>query len=388
MLRTITHTKSILLLLVITALLLPDVSRAQQTVPQNAPLLLLSAGDLWTWTAKQGKLARRTNWGYNNVPVVAPDARQIAYKSTATVAVDAIKKSGGMGGGELPSNIWLMDIASGNALRVADQPPGAAILTGKDKYTVRSTPTWSPDGKALAWTQRVMDTANNQSEQIQLAVYNLETKTDAIYTLALPPQYGVPTAIPAQWGSPGIAIWSTTWDTSSGQGVVKETIYIFGKDGKQIAAHNIPGLQEFGWIKEGDREYLAVFGKSGQQGSEAAQWLLIEPATGRTFAMPGVPELYSLLTPNGYTVFPQSMNVAPEWAIGAPDKSAVKLGTIDDVYTFSRAVTISPDGQQVAYVQQGAAYVFAGGKITQIATADIVALGWGPVGWRVRRRMG
>src|SRR5262245_55698595 len=106
---------------------LREAAFAQQNVPPNAPLLVLSAGDLWTWTAKQGKLARRTNWGYNNVPVISPDGKQVAYKSTANVAVEAIKKSGPVAGGELPSNIWVMDIASANAVRVADQPPDAAI---------------------------------------------------------------------------------------------------------------------------------------------------------------------------------------------------------------------------------------------------------------------
>src|SRR5436190_7941671 len=83
----------------------PVVSRAQRT---NPPLILNVRGDLWTWA--DTKLQQRTNWGYNREPVLAPNGNQIAYKSTAQVAVDTIKRSGPIGGGDLPANVWVLDV--------------------------------------------------------------------------------------------------------------------------------------------------------------------------------------------------------------------------------------------------------------------------------------
>src|SRR5258706_13109526 len=109
---------------IIAALLLiigRSVVAAQQT---NGTVLLQIRGDLWSWGGSQ--VQRRTNWGYNQVPVLAPDSKSIAYKSTAQLAVDAIKRTGPIGG-DLPANLWLMDTATGATIRIADQPDGAAF---------------------------------------------------------------------------------------------------------------------------------------------------------------------------------------------------------------------------------------------------------------------
>ena len=83
-----------------------------------------------------------------------------------------------------------------------------------------------------------------------------------------------------------------------------------------------------------------------------------------------------------------TVSAVPDWQIGAPGQTVAKLGAVDDVYTFSHAVSISPDGRQVAYVQQGAAYIYSQNKVTKIVSSDASALTWGPVGWRVRRKTG
>src|SRR5712692_2357101 len=134
---------------------------AQQT---NGTVLLQISGDLWSWAGTQ--VQRRTNWGYNQVPVLAPDSKSIAYKSTAQLAVDAIKRVGSIGGGDLPANLWLMDTATGATTRITDQPDGAAFQqTGvADRYVIRSTPTFSPDSQMLAWTEILVDKSQNPDQ--------------------------------------------------------------------------------------------------------------------------------------------------------------------------------------------------------------------------------
>src|SRR5260221_3775517 len=87
----------------------------------------------------------------------------------------------------------------------------------------------------------------------------------------------------------------------------------------------------------------------------------------------------------GFLLFPASMGTSPDWQIVVLQHPVVKLGNLDDVYAFSHVLGISADGQQVAYVKQGAAYVYNNGSTIKIAPSDTYALVWGPTGWRVHR---
>src|SRR5258707_15664661 len=113
-------------------------------------------------------------------------------------------------GGDLLETIRLMDTDTDDSTRVADQPPNASFQQPgvSDLYVIRSTPTFSPDNQSLAWTEIVMDAVTNPTMKARLVVYDINQKASAPIVTDLPPQYGVPTALPIQWGNPGIAVWS------------------------------------------------------------------------------------------------------------------------------------------------------------------------------------
>src|SRR5258708_2905246 len=341
----------------------------------NSTLLLQISGDLWSWAGKQPQ--RRTNWGYNQVPVLSPDGKTIAYKSTAQLAVDAIKRVGSIGGGDLPANLWLMDMATGTATRITEQPDGASFQQAgtPDRIEIRSTPAFSPDSQMLAWTEILIDKTQNPDQSAQLVIYDIAHKSSKIIVPRLPPQYGVPGALQLQWGTPGIAIWSVTSSTDAkGQFAVQNNLLLYDTAGKQLSILYVGEIYEFGWIKDGDRDYLATLGKgSANQPVDQTQWLLIDPLSGRVFGMPGVPEMYSLSAPNGLSLFAASVSTVPDWQIGAPGQTGAKRGALDDVYTFSHAVSISPDGRQVAYVQQGGGYIYTQTKVTRIVPSHTTA---------------
>src|SRR5260221_12704785 len=94
-------------------------SQAQQ---KPAPLIFSSAGDLWSITGPNDTPRQLTTWGFNDNPILSPDDQQVAYTSKATIFVNVWKKTGGFGGSDFPTNIWVMDIATGDAVRIADQP--------------------------------------------------------------------------------------------------------------------------------------------------------------------------------------------------------------------------------------------------------------------------
>ncbi len=364
----------------------PVQSQERRYAPDaNAPLILYMRGDIWTWSS--GKLQQRTAWGYNKAPVLAPNGNQIAYKSTASIAVDAIKRLGGIGGGDLPGNIWLLDVATNDAIRVADQPAGASMMSPNtpDKYVVRSDPSWSPDGSALAWTELLENAKDKPEGTLQLVVYNLKNKTTKVIVPTLPPQYGVPAALTVLWGDAGIAVRSTAAATDAkGFATGEDSILVYDPDGNLLSTVKIGLLSEFSWIKDRNKDYIAVLTNGPTDNPGDPEWVLVEPQTGRITGMQGGPELYSPLVPGGVSLVPTIGGASPEWQIASPGKPMAQLGNVDDVYVFSAVLAISPDGRQVAYVKQGAAFIYNGGQVTKVAAADVSALAWGPLAWRVR----
>jgi dipeptidyl aminopeptidase/acylaminoacyl peptidase len=354
----------------------------------SQPLMLNIRGDLWVWMGPNAKMQQRTNWGYNQAPILSPNGEQVAYKSTATLAVEAIKRQGGMGGGDLPANIWVLDVGSTNAVRVADQPPDASMLTEPHKYIVRSNPAWSPDGISLAWTELVTDGGTNPpTETLRLVTYSLSQKVAKVVVPNLPAQYGVPSAIDVKWGEPGLAVHSSTLATDSKGSVYGEdTILIFDTEGKQLSSVKVGILTEFTWLKDRGKDYVAAVLNGTIDKPTDPQLVLIEPATGQIVGMTGVPELFSQLAPNGVTMFPASLGTSPDWQMDDPGKPLASLGIIDDVYAFSTVLAISPDGKQVAYIKQGVAYIYSSGQITKLDASDVTAVAWGPTAWRVRTK--
>src|SRR5258706_12949951 len=115
-------------------------------------MMFLINGDIYTWSVGDVKPKQQTTWGRNQAPVISPDGSKIAYKSTAKLVVDA---HGGDGPGDGPSTIWMLDSATFEGIRIADQPANASYYAQNqpDNYILRSDPTWSPDSQSIAWTE-------------------------------------------------------------------------------------------------------------------------------------------------------------------------------------------------------------------------------------------
>lgn len=346
----------------------------------GVPLTLQVNGDYWAWGTSG--LQQRTNWGHNQDPIISPNGQQIAYKATAQLAVDARKGSTSA----VPVNIWLLDVATGAPTKINDQPADASFGASDkpDKFVIRSAPTWSPDSKTLAWTELAVDKGSAAIPDQQLVIFDLAQKTQKVIAPDLPSQPDVMTTNKVQWGDLGIAVWTVSGTTdASGNFKTQDAILLYNPEGKRLLTVKIASLYEFAWLKDGQKDYIAILA----QGPENAplsepQWLLIDPTNGQIAGMPGVPEMYSLQAPSGLGIYPAAMGTSPDWQI--TDQG--KIGSVDDVYAFSHVLGISSDGQQLAYVKQGAAYVYNNGKTTKVAPSDVYALSWGPVGWRIHRK--
>ncbi len=342
-----------------------------------APLILIVNGDLWTWTAPDKPLKQLTTWGYNSDPVISPDGKSVAYLSEAAVRVDEYRKGNTAFEGYGPLNIWVLDLATGTGTRLADQPPDARAV---DKYVERSRPAWSPDGKALAWTDLPAgQPAPNGSKRRweRLTVYDLAKKTERTLVPDLP--RGTIDALrnptPLAWGTAGLLFLITP---------EPDAVYVYGPDGKpltkiSLTATDCTSCDTTAWLKDGDKDLILVHPNRYRP----SEYLLFDPATGKKVKSTGHLERYSLSAPNGLALFSKGES----WFVSAPGQPDFELGELGTL-TWAESLTISPDGKQVAFLREKKVFVFRAGQVEEIPLGEgkfVSGLAWSAMGWRLAR---
>lgn len=343
------------LLIIMLGLFIPT-SQAQI----NTPVIINIDGDLWAWDG--GISTQLTDWGFNGDPIISPDGTRVAYVSMAAVFVDWLQTISGAGGFEPPQNIWILDLPLRQTYRIADQPADA-VYTGPEspgKYMLRSTPTWSPNGRQLAWLDYDVNTLSGQNEgTASIRVYDIVTGQSYIldsftFTNFLSPSnlYGI------TWGSPGIAVF-----------LEEDIVRIYHPTGS-IISHNIVETRFDGWIEDN------LFNTNSPD-----SWLAWEDL--QTTAS-GIPEMYSLSAPDGTSFYLTGGN----WVISFPNQEPIMIGNRVTPYS------ISPDGLCGLYgvyepdpVTGFYAYTltsYCPNSRTEIGRYNAIRPVWGAVGWRVK----
>src|SRR5690554_5869672 len=187
------------------ATLAPSYPAAQAQQP-DAPVIYWRDGDIWSWSPATGTIRQLTTWGYNERPVLSPDGQRFAYVSLAQITVNALA-AGKPVFDIAPSNIWLWDIGTGQATRLADQPPGATYQPddgSPGNFIVRGTPVWSPTMDRLAWAEYVVP-----SNEYRLVAYRFATGETQVLVPELPLPFADAGFFPMaelEWSSTGIAL--------------------------------------------------------------------------------------------------------------------------------------------------------------------------------------
>lgn len=367
-------TKYFLIILLLLSLFVPLTPNTSSAQPPSSPIILWMDGDYYRYVPAADSLEQITTWGYNRRPVISPDNTRIAYSSTATVAVEAIERVGGIGGGDLPSNIWVLEIDSGDAFRAADQPPDASLFTEgqPDKFTLRSEPAWSPDSTKLAWTEQLTDGSN------RLAIYTFSTGATAFTNIPEAP-YGVPVAIPIKWGDSGIVAEVISTETQG----LQNDYYVFNNDGSLRLVLQAPSIPDsvfygdFELVDFGASEFLGLWRSDGI-------WTLLDPnGIQPVQSYQGPIEVYNPLAPN---------SVVGRVALGGGSYSSVivtptqsfPLGENSANYN---SFSIAPGGNAIAYIDvpTNTPYYWQNGTLYEIpkAGSSISSLVWGYTELRV-----
>lgn len=324
-----------------------------------------TVGDIFAYSPTSGFKALST-YGYNTVPVLSPDGKYIAYGSYAKTYITDPGRSGA------PAvNIWLMETATGDAKRIADQPPdnrspGDARIR---PFLARTDPVWSPDSKSLAWLEDAGGTRDGEEGQNDhLILYTLASgKSVEVYEQ---PVFAA-----------GCPCSSLTW-TAEGISVV----YASNPNGP----YTLRILDTTGKIRSETKfdQYPSIQWLSGESTPTiVTNDELITPGDGsRSKTLPAL-EVYSLSAPDGVRFRSDVGFFGANWAIIPPASGPVTVGKIS-------SFAISPDGKMAAYIagDDNSLYLFDGSKANEVDLSGVKVrniqplqaqgLAWSPLGVR------
>lgn len=378
-----------LLLVVLVSLLGVAGASAQADLPET-PLIIYADRGLYAWTPEQGTPSLLVSNSYFLTPAVSPDATEIAYTTYAPLTVDALERTGGIGGGTLPTDIWLLNPRTGDTRPLALQPDDASFFTpGVEDYAfLRSQPAWSWDGMKLAWAENIYPRQHNQ-----VVIYDFATDTSRVIDADLPEQAMVTGPMSLTWVGAFLVVSSITEDTDF---TPVESFYVFDADGTLIREIVLPDdvrVFQFESVLQDGRYYLGV----EPVGSD--DWQLYDPLYGTQEPLVGVLETYAWLAPETSLALEPREDEAGNAVWQAHDSVGRPVERFSSAsYYGTDYITLSPDGQTVAFADYNAdtrvyddvVHVLrgsTGANVPDVSDDPFVwAVAWGPMAWRTRIR--
>lgn len=332
----------------------------------------LGYGDLWTWTPGGADPARQTTWEFNRAPARSPDGRWAAYTSVPSSVVEAA--AGGTyqfeQGRPDPANIWLMDIAAREFIRIAQQPDSGPLV-------IRSRPAWSPDSRRLAWTEILQNTYT-----ARIVVYDVSSGSQTVWAdnqsigFADAGMFDVPAVT---WGGSYLMRTIFTFGLQGGPSDGGLLLEVFDAAGavwsEPVWFIGAPesSLPEVLWVSHNGAPRVAL-------GYPESGWWLLNPETGGYERLLN-PPLLQTVSGQGVRLRRLLNPQDPDrWEIVLPGGGTAALG-------FPvRQVALSPDGAMVVFVYEQTAYAWRDGAVTALLPEFMRALPvfgveWSPLVW-------
>ena len=361
------------ILLMITALMLSVVSINAQS--NNALLFATSRGDIWSWSS--ANLNQLTTWGYNDGVVLSPDGTRLAYLSWSADAVNNIA-SGNINSGDIAGNIWVMDIATEAFTRIAEQPAAPSEI-------YRSTPTWSPDGTQLAWTEVF------QNYSSQIVIYDFATNSQRVLTddFDLGFQDAGLFVPPVIWGAGGLSRLLFTFEGSNNG--IRTILEVYDPVNGDLRTLDLTSGDNYAnshiWVKNQGQDQIAVVDSNGS-------WSVVDIGTG--LRIPAHPPILRLLhsSESAVTLMPIRADNSWHWYADY-DVTMDNTGYVSYGLSPHNLPAISPDGSAVAWNFEGNVTIenFQTGQQT-ILTGDTnyrpwkPSVVWAPLVWEIESNEG
>jgi Tol biopolymer transport system component len=370
-----------------------DAPKATPTNPPPVPLPLFLAlapgsGQANNIFSFNKTLSQVSSGGVSWMPIASPAGGWVAY---GYIPNAYLKANGARLGLPQPENITLMNVTTNTKETIAGQPNNVSLdaQSGQMAFTLRSFPSWSPDGKKLVWTENTIDQGASVNIELaieQLVIYDVDTKQTRVIVAQLPPHRNIegttnPIISTTVWGPGGIAVQVASVGLDYGF-----SVYVYTPDGKLLSqtSDDTSGLgfdsSQMIWIKNGNTNMITTV--NGAQ--------LIDPLTGNLYTNPGTNELYAPKASHGLSLYFGSdagNDASTNWMVVRDGKVVQVLTGI--IITSNFGAAISPDGQQVAFMvyqgqgSSGTVSMFRKGKPYDLGVTSVNGLSWGASAWRV-----
>lgn len=290
-------------------------------------------------------------------------------------------------------DIALVDLNDGSRFDIATQPPSAVASSDGRGYSggiKRSTPVWSPDGRALAWTEQ-----DYPAEQpARLVVYDVDSAVSHVVDAALPQMGLSADGLPDlfSWGPSGIVVF--THDPSD----FVETLRFYDSE---------TGLQQVIRVPDDEGQWIPLVGPlwvdaPAERGAEVVvvqisdhTWNTINPQTGESRWTSSRLEMLSAVSPAdslrlllGIYNDPYEPLEPASQLLTASGASVLRWEHLpgDASGTAPTQLAFSPSGEAAAFLQQGTLYLWQSGHVEAVAgppALHITTLYWAPTRWRM-----
>lgn len=347
---------------------------------EAAPLIIWANGDLYAANRPTEPPQALTTDGTITAPALSPDGARIAFARLAPVAAEALDRipaDGAIAVFDLPTDISILDVATGETRAVAVQPDDASLFVDgvPDRAIVRGAPAWSPDGVALVWVE-----LDFGALALRLMIADVSVEPPVVRSLTALSVSAINGEVPeVVWGVGGLLV--RVAESNAGA----QTFAAIGADGASLASIAFT-------LEEDEIVAVVPVGEVFGVLLNVNGWIRLDPITGAIDRFETTPELVAVGAPES--------SIAVHFNTGA---EGVYWEAIDPLNpgaaAFSaagvpRGVAIAPDGRTVAftgYPDIGAAAWWrgVGDVIEQVGTGAVDegavfagVLLWGASVWR------
>lgn len=321
---------------------------------------------------------------------LSPDGQWFAYRRMPPFLKDLLKTQGHQYG--TAWDIALLNMSDGSERSVAVQ--SETIVKTESNYRggiKRSLPVWSPDSRALAWTEQ--DYPAQEASGRRLLVYELDSQETRTLEDNLPEMPYSSDGMPdhLSWGVPGIAVLTSYGDSGAG---IKMGLRIYDpQEGLQqrvlvpINESEAYGLNGPFWVgktpsaAETDVVVAQAFNDQWYQVDSSGEIMPLDTQlkmVSATNANESLQLVWNIYNPED----------EGEGYVAAADGNPIVL--IDEDFRLKTnssvfLVAFAPSGQAAAYIHENVLSVWQDGTSTEIVLPDglrIAEVYWGPSRWQ------